>query len=41
MQTSKRGFAAMTKERRIEVARMGGKASKGGGRPRKVKPATD
>lgn len=29
---SKRGFAAMSKEERTRIARLGGKASHGGGR---------
>lgn len=33
----KRGFAAMSPEKQREIARMGGKASHGGGR----KPASD
>ena len=32
MANSRRGFAAMTPERRREIARMGGMASRGGGR---------
>lgn len=32
---SKRGFAAMSVEKRREIASMGGKASHGGGRPGK------
>lgn len=34
---SKRGFAAMSLEKRREIAAKGGKASHGGGRPKKVK----
>jgi hypothetical protein len=30
----RRGFAAMSKEQRSRIAREGGKASRGGGRPR-------
>jgi general stress protein YciG len=30
----KRGFAAMSKEKQREIAKMGGHASHGGGRPR-------
>ncbi|MDQ3064726.1 MAG: KGG domain-containing protein [bacterium] len=33
---SKRGFAAMSKERRTEIARKGGKASRGGGNRRRT-----
>ncbi len=33
--TAKRGFAAMSKAKRTEIARRGGKASHGGGRPSK------
>jgi hypothetical protein len=32
---SKRGFAAMSAEKQREIASMGGKASRGGGRPSK------
>lgn len=31
--TSKRGFAAMSKEKQREIAKKGGEASHGGGRP--------
>ena len=37
MGKAKRGFAALTPERRKEIASMGGKASRGGGRPRTPK----
>lgn len=33
----KRGFALMPPEQRKKIASMGGQASKGGGRPRKVR----
>lgn len=37
-QKSKRGFAAMSPERRKEIAAMGGRTSRGGGRRRKEIP---
>ncbi|HSW37704.1 MAG TPA: KGG domain-containing protein [Candidatus Saccharimonadales bacterium] len=33
---SKRGFAAMSKEKRSEIARKGGQASRGGGRKSRI-----
>ena len=41
MAIENRGFASMTEERRREIARMGGQASKGGGRKKKSEIAHD
>lgn len=35
MAKSKRGFAAMSKEERTRIARLGGQTSRGGGRRKK------
>lgn len=37
---SRRGFAAMNPEKQKEIASKGGKASRGGGRPKKNKDTT-